>query len=441
MSYAKRESFIPFTREEIVKICLEDGRLREEQIPEFKRFCDILTAYVHHQYHARLETMKRDFDPFNPDDPSLPSESASEEDCKAMQQELAEVFEDMLRRANYSRITEEELEKAFAEDALIKLNTHVDFDDFDQMVLYARGRTPMTTTRRFLRFFRRRHQIDVYERVAVLLKFKDEAHFRAKKMDVEAMNFRPGKMYLYLYKNIPRYDAEVLFPNLLTRMSLRDKLFIGVPAIAGLGSILVRSLAQLAIIVGFVLIVFFGEEAAKGQWGVDKDFDANDFYRVAAATLSLIIAFGILGFRQWNSYRTKQLRFQKLISETLFFKNIATNRSVFHYITDQAEEEACKQMILVYYHLRTAMGPLTAEQLDNQIEQWFKKKYDIKIDFDVDYAMECLSEIRGRTEPGGTPRPLLECDVDGVCHTVTLQEANRLIDDLWDNIFPWANEV
>ena len=439
MSYATRESYIPFTREEIVRLCLEDGRLRTEQVPEFKRFCDILTAYVHYQYHARLETMKRTFKPFNPDDPSLPAEAAASEECAAKQAELASVFEDMLRRANFSRITEEELEKAFAEDALIKLNTHVDFDDFDQRVLYARGRTPMPVAGRFLRFFKRTRKIDVYQRVAVLLKFKDEAYFRAKKMDPETMNFRPGRMYLYLYKNIPRYDAEVLFPNLRTRMSLRDKLFIGVPAIAGLGSIVVRSLAQLAIIVGFVLIVFFGEEAAKGNWGVDQDFDAGDFYRVAAATLSLIIAFGILAFRQWNSYRTKQLRFQKLISETLFFKNIATNSSVFHYITDLAEEEACKQMILVYYHLRTAMGPMSAEQLDHHIEQWFQKKQDVTVDFDVDYALQCLGEIRGRTEKDGPERALIECDIDGLCQTIALHDANRLIDDLWDNIFPWAN--
>lgn len=441
--YADREAFIPFTRRDVLQLCLDDGRLSPEQAAEFRRFAEILTAYKHFEYQQSIERLKEAFVPFNPDANTRPVRQYDPQEAERLKSELVQAFERVLHNANYTPVTRDELEQAFTLDALIKLRTKVDFSDFDLMLIYARGRTKQTVA--MPRFIGTKEiQIDNFDRVVVLLKFKEANHFHQKKRKLADLQFQPGKVYVYLYKNIPKYDLETVFPNLETRMMLRDRLLFGVPAAAAVGSVIFRSVSRIALIVGMVLILLFGAEVAKTRFNINEELTTLDFVKFWAAMSSLMLGLGAVAFRQWSSYRTKKLRFQKTITETLFFKNIATNSSVFHAINDAAEEEECKEMILVYYHLLTGEGAMSAQALDDAIEAWFDRKLGVKVDFDIDHTIECLRSVHGRL-PGESEAAaaeevaLLQCDPSGACRPLPLREANRLIDYLWDGFFSYAN--
>ena len=63
-----KEAFIPYSRHEIIELCLADGKviaIAEQQ--EFREFCQILAAYYHFKLHSCLEDLKFNFVPFNPD--------------------------------------------------------------------------------------------------------------------------------------------------------------------------------------------------------------------------------------------------------------------------------------------------------------------------------------------------------------------------------------
>ncbi|WP_367142219.1 hypothetical protein [Moorena sp. SIO1F2] len=114
---------------------------------------------------------------------------------------------------------------------------------------------------------------------------------------------------------------------------------------------------------------------------------------------------------------------------------------MFKSLIDDAEEEECKEIILVYYHLLTSKKLLNPKELDDQIEAWMDDNFDTKIDFDINNCLRNLEEIQGKIlkdnlEQGTRcPIPLLTYDHQGRCQVLPLQEAKTLIDYVWDNAF------
>lgn len=131
--------------------------------------------------------------------------------------------------------------------------------------------------------------------------------------------------------------------------------------------------------------------------------------------------------------------------DTLFFKNLVTNEGVLYTLVDAAEEEACKEIILVYYHLLTAGEPLTGEELDTRIEQWMEQRFDTKIDFDIRKTLTNLAALRAPVDAhDGQPArvlSLLHIDESGRCHVLPLNDAKAVIDYIWDNVFDYTTSL
>lgn len=394
--YSNREAFIPYRRADLIEICVSDGQLRPSDIEKFRDFCEILSAYYHFDFHQRLEMLKNNFWPFNPDTDTLFRILPTPAELVQMSKQFVSDFEAILERANYIRLSEEFLQRALSEASLIEIEANVDFDDFEQVVCFYRGDSEETISVKKLFFWEEERTIKIFERVVLLLKFKDSDYFANKKVKLEKLNFTPGKMYLYLYKNIPQLDLELLFPNIELSMTLKDRLLFGVPAIGGAGLIFIKA---------------------------------------------VLVTLGGFAFKQYTNYKNKRIKFQKKVTETLFFRNLDSNAGVFQALIDAAEEEECKKIILVYYHLLTSHGGLTPQELDDQIESWMEKKFDIQIDFDIQGPLRNLETIRGRYvgDDFAQEAPLLTYDSQGCCRVLPLDEAKCVLDDVWDNVFSYAN--
>ncbi|MDE5079028.1 MAG: hypothetical protein O4861_00675 [Trichodesmium sp. St16_bin4-tuft] len=96
---------------------------------------------------------------------------------------------------------------------------------------------------------------------------------------------------------------------------------------------------------------------------------------------------------------------------------------------------------MVYYHLLTSNTSLTPEQLDNKIEVWMEKKFDSKIDFDIDGPLKNLAQIKGKiisdskNEDQIPDVSLLRYDENGCCQVLSIDNGKKLIDHIWDNLF------
>jgi len=241
------------------------------------------------------------------------------------------------------------------------------------------------------------------------------------------LHFKPGMAYLYLYKDVPKRDLELLFPNVKVWMTWKDRiLFIG-PLLAGLGPMVIKILPSLGLLAGVVVLYAVGPETAK-----QFDFDEKKnlaLWPILVAALSssmLLIGFAV---RQFLTYKNKKLHFLKRVTDTLFFKNIVSNRGVLMTLVDSAEEELGKEMLLAYHHL-LEYGPQTTAQLDAAVESWLDEFCGRKVNFDIGKALHKLSAIAAPGE--------LVSQAGGKWTAKPLAEARALMDDNWDKIFDYG---
>ena len=434
---AKREAFIPFHLDDLIATCLDDGLLEARERESFEELCRILVARLHFEFHADSESIKRCYDPFDPDRDTLLVEKKI--DLDEREESLIQGFHSIARRANYFEISREEIEKCFDAVTLIDLKTSVDLNDFDRVVCYARGDIDKEVTVK--RWFRSRQiSVDILQRVLLLFKFKGEDYFQSskkKQKENERSLFEPGMIYTYFYKDVPKYDLELLFPNVRVGMNLRQKLLFAVPAIGGSIGVLIKVLPQLLILVGVVMFLIGGR--AWLEFIGLREESVSRFMPVMVALMGVVMALGGLAIKQWGGYRRKRFQLLKDVTEQLFFRNLATNRSVFNRVIDSAEEEESKEMVLVFYHLVTSPDEeLTKESLDARIEQWMERRLGAVIDFDIDGPLGYLTKVRG-PDRSGRETALVVIDERGIIRTPSIEDSKHILDHLWDNAFRYAN--
>ena len=438
------EAFIPLRRTDVINLCIDDGQLNPEQATAFRELCEMITAFYHFRFHQSLELFKDNYLIFDPHTEIKPYIEPELEQYEQMKANVFSAFQSVLARTNYRKLSIEKIKHALDKKSLINLKTEIDFDDFDDLYCYYRGNTSRTIEQKKFFFWNTQKQIDVFERIVLLIGFKGKGYFEAKeasKKSKDELNFTPGKIYLYFYKNIPQLDIDLLFPNLKSSMTLKDKLLFGIPAIGAAIPLLLKTLPNLLVVFVAILFALNLRDPSLIQ-SIDVDHNkARNIMPVLVATLSLGMAFGGFAMQQYNQYKSKQVKFQKNVTDTLFFKNLANHSSAFQLLVDIAEEEECKEVILAYYHLLTSPQPLTPQQLDSKIEQWMEEKAQIKINFDIQGPLQNLAEIRGKITNDGSDEqdqsliPLLSYDAYGYCQVLPLTQARILIDYVWDHIF------
>ncbi len=439
-----KSRFIPFRRNDIVEMCVADGKLKPDDEQRFRQFCKIIIAYYHHLYHDTLLKLK---DHFVPIDPDSPYKKLKESDAQHDEESINAFFDDfekLLQKANYEHLSQEEIEKSFQDKTLIHLNYNIAFDEIQHYVIYYRGlQSAKAKIKRYFLFWQE-IEFDMFERVILVLKFKDEEYFKQKGIRTEHLNFHPGRTYIYYYKHIPVNDLEILFPNVRIRMTWKDTLLFLVPAVgAGIGS-LSKVLSNIAIVVGFILLYFgLHEYAERLNIEVSEELINQSVYPILLAASSILLVLGGFAVKQFLSYKNKYIRFMKTITETLFFRNISVNSGVFQTLLDSAEEEECEEAILAYYHLLTSETPLTKQDLDRRIEAWFREGYDVHMDFDVEDAINKLNKLRGEVSEyhdgmeTTTEKRVLYKNGDGTLTVPPLQETLVILDSIWDDLFKY----
>jgi hypothetical protein len=212
------------------------------------------------------------------------------------------------------------------------------------------------------------------------------------------------------------------------------------PAGVGAGaSVLFRAVPNLLLIAGVIVFFTLGPDWSTGL-GV-RDEQVRDLMPTLAALLSITLALGGFAMKQYSGYQGRRLKFMKDVTETLFFKNIATNLSVLHSLVDAAEEEESKEMILLYYHLLKAAQPLTPAELDKRLEEWLATTAKARVNFDLEHTLQNMQALQGEVRflPGEAPqwKPLLSLDATGRCHVLPLLQAKQLLDWQWDHAFEY----
>ncbi len=408
-----REHYIPFNKEFLLEQQIAAFAENPQKVDDFKKLFEIIEHYYHYESFNLNRNLKQHYALYDPD---LSEKEREQFINKSSFPVFKETLLKVLERGNYYRINQEALNDAFHESDLIGLNLSIDFNAFKDFELYARGHHKAKEKVKKYFFWTKEVEIEYYDRVLIYLNYSEADYFKKKKVKLGKMPIDPGSIALKIFKRVPKNDLETIFPNAIPKMSLKDKLLLWVPGVFGGLSLLSAKVIPALI----------------NMYDAYQTGETIDLLNSKTSLNQGLIALGILGaycFRQYNNFINKKIRYSKTLSDSLYFKNVGNNSGAFYSLLNSSEEEALKETILAYTFLHESEDSLTAEELDHQIESWFKTKLNADLDFDVNDALLKLKSIG------------LGIENNGKWNVIPINEALIEIDELWDNVFQYNQKV
>jgi Protein of unknown function (DUF3754) len=407
-----REKFLPVTCSALLDRLTAPKLWPNGDAAQARRFIRYLDYWRRHCYAARLLAMEQTYEPFSPDTDLLHTRKFAPAERAVMQKRLVRQMAELLQEGNFTRVEPANVEFILSKDPAYGLDLKVDFEAFEEILIYYRGATTITERRRDVRraYLRWKEvRVPVFQRLCLLFKLKpfdvqvEEvmrerkiAHGKAERF-VRGMRGRlPATVtsdciYIKLFKNMPRSDVEMIFPNTKLQFRLFDKVKLGVTAGGGLGMGVFGSAGKLAAM-------------------------SNPYTLLAA-----IAGLGGIAVRQATNFFNLRTRYLVVLAQNLYFHAMAANRGVIALLADRAVEEDVKEEMLLYSILakeRVHVRELAA--VDEAIEQFLKQTFGITVDFEAENALARL-----KAEGIVVERP------DGTLETLPPGAAVQCIDKLW----------
>jgi Protein of unknown function (DUF3754) len=412
----QRDRVIPLRKSDIIDGLIAEGRLDEAEHARFRQLARMLGAILHYEYLEELDRLRETYFYFDPE--VDPHEFSSAKDLSAAYQELSAEFVRVLTEANFIEISHEEITKAFAERARVRVKIKAPVEDYRDVRMFRRGHhTETIEVPAWFGLRRRPLEIMVYDDVVLMVATKPDGMSSADTRRALSsarrggQKVRSGAVLLKYFRHIARADLKALFPNVRVVRSLLDHLTLGVPAILGGVPILIKlasTMTVLFLVAGFYL----------GLSGTLHDKDMEQ----ALAALSGLLALGAFMLRQWGNFHRQSLVHQKQLTDNVYYRNVNNNSGIFTYLIGEAEDQDWKEVLLAYYGLLTEAGPLTREVLDARIEELLARVIGVSADFEIDHA---LSRLRGYD---------LVVETDGRLAAAPLADALERLDREWKGL-------
>jgi hypothetical protein len=407
------EKFLPVTRHALLdRLTVASLWPNGDQV-QARRFLRYLDYWRRHGYSVKLLDLEQLYEPFSPDTDLLKTRKFSAEERLAMQKRLVAHMAELLQQGNFSRVDPSDFHIILTKDSHYGLDLQVDTDAFEELLIFYRGETTITEQHRDIRkayMGWKEVKVPVFQRLFLLFKLKPfdarvaevMAGKKCDKKEAEGIVRKQRKMlpdtvtsdyvYIKLFKNIPRSDLEMAFPNTRVRFRLLDKIKFGVTAGSGFGMGVVGTVGKLALL-------------------------SNPY------TLVMTLAgLGGIAVRQASAFINQRNRYMVVLARNLYFHSMADNRGVMTLLADRAADEDIKEEMLLYTALANArINVRELEAVDRTIEGYLAKTFGINVDFDV-------SDALARLKKEGVVAEL----PDGTLQTLRPAEAALHIDKAWD---------
>src|SRR6516162_6486280 len=173
--YADREHYIPLRKSDLVTLLCRDKQLPAERREPVRQFCTLASAVFHFEYQQWLEELKDAYAPFDPDSETKPLTPLSPEDRSARLEKVFEDFVRLMERANFKRLTPEQVREAVRAHAEARgLQTDVDFNVFERLEVFVRGEAVGTERGRpWWKLWRLREEhIPLFHRLVLIVKLR-----------------------------------------------------------------------------------------------------------------------------------------------------------------------------------------------------------------------------------------------------------------------------
>jgi hypothetical protein len=359
------DHFIPIRCAELVEMLCAAPDLPAEDGEQFRQLCRRIVAGRAFEYHGILEKLKAAYAPFDPDCDTRSLLRLRSEERQHKLIDLLADFGSLMERANYKHMSSADIEAVLGARSDWGLLVDIDFHIFERLVMFVRGDTvERRPLRRMRRLFRRQEvDVPVYQRLVMIMKLRKHPRL-SKHIDTE-------KVYLQIFKNIPKLDINMLLPGARVRMTKIDRSKIGLPMLSGLGMALYNIAGDFANAIMHIV----GQPSMFIVWGL------------ATGAVSY-------GTKSYFSYLTTRQRYNLNLTQVLYFQNLDTNAGVLFRILDEAHEQECRELLLTYFCIwRHAGEPgLTGAALLEIIQRLLADQVELKVSVDIADALAKLEK-------------------------------------------------
>lgn len=412
-AYVRRDRYIPVSRRAILET-LSAPDLWPGFDPATVRTCFRYLAHWRHlNYADEAVGLIEDYQPFNPDRDIAPTAIAADAGGEAHKQAFIGRVRNMLERANYEEIPRGKLQALVDEENPYGLELEVNLEEFSEIVLYVRGEASETVHPDMAARLRGKKSVEiaVFQRVFLVLCLKPVEQRVKEIMTAERVsdtkarktlakhrkalpkNVDDGHVYIKMFKDMPRPDLEVIFPNTRIKLRSQDKMTIGASAGGGVGMGVISMITK----------------------------------AIAAALTPIGAALALLGLAGAASQQVAQVvqkrtRYMLKVTRNLYFHNISSNQGALALLTERAEEEDIKEELLLYALLaKTSVRRDELSHAQAAIEEFLTQQFNVHVTFDTEDALKRLIAAG-----------LVVEHADGALMAMAPATAAKHIDDMWD---------
>lgn len=387
------DHYIPIGRQDLVRAILGDAHFSAEDEFEFRRLAKSLGAAFHQQFHDVLCELSEAYTDFDPD--SIIVDLQSDEEATSAQKK--EIFfkhwSELIEKANYQKLTRVDIEKALSAAKMFGIRLSINFDAFQHLSVYVRGRTTdQWRVRKWYRWFREEKvEVPIYRRLILVFQYaKDSGPTNTGMMDTAG-----EQVHLKIFKNIPTTDIDILLPESRVRLTLFDRGKILLPTVSGV------FLTAYKIIKTSLLASVF-----TGIYGLFA------FIVLVGGT----VGYGVKSF--FGYLRTKD-KYQLHLTRHLYYQNLGNNKGVLFRMIHDAEEQEFREAIIAYYLLWREAGETgwSKSQLDQRAEAWLLGIAGLTVNFEDDDALRKLDRLG------------LAKQKEGCWSAISIEEANSRLSE------------
>ena len=383
--FSDREHFIPIRCQDLIELLCGDrgpGASQPLTASEKANFCSFaqqIREYFHKEYYQRLLELKHAYSAFDPDSDTVTIHNLTAEQRQSEQDRLFHDFTSLLERANYTRMTREQIEKEMEGSSYWGIDMSVEWRVFDRIEIFYRGsKIGHRVKRHWLKIWQKLDiSLPIWQRLTIIIRLKPHRRL-GKHADTD-------HIFLKLFKDIPRMDLEMLLPGTRIKMKLLERGKLGASLLSSIGY------------VAWKLSDYSLKILEQGLFAL-------------YAPVALVLGYA---YKTWSGFTTTRQTYMLQLTQSLYYQNLDNNAGVIYRLLDEAEDQETREVLLAYFYLwRYAKERAwTLAELDDYIELDLEKRLSLNIDFEIKDAVEKLKRLH-----------LLLPDDQGM-HVIPIEEA------------------
>ncbi len=391
-----REAFVPLHSSDLVEFLAQHPALNQLQQQQFRQLASLILSLIHHLYRQRHEQLTYAYAPLDPDRDTILMSVPTSEHRDRLVDEVFKRLADALHRANYRRLSQEDIQLALQAASQWGVRMRVNFDALARLEVYSRGEMIGKQSRRAWRKLLRQEVVDVplHQRLVVIFRTHD-GHKSEERFDSR-------KVYLRMFKNVPQQDVDMMLPATGIHMTWLDRSRIVLPSMYAAAMTLWRVLRNV------LLLTLVG------------------LFKTVALILIVLFAIGF-GIKSMFTYSVNtRRRYLLSMTQSLYYQSLDNNAGViFRLLEDGEQQEAC-EALLAYFVTAVLLADrptVNMEDIRQQCEMILLEATHARVEFDIEDASRDLVHLG-----------LLKMNREQWT-ALSLEDAVKQLDATWDNWF------